>query len=97
MKHRFTTAANFEFVEATLYYERQREGLGLRFIGEVERGVDVILEAWRRWPEVEPGVRRYRLNRFPYGLFYRLASEDEIEILAVADLRRRPGYWKDRL
>ena len=38
----------------------------------------------------------YRLEPMPESLSPRF-SDDEIEILAVMDLRRRPGYWRKRL
>jgi len=40
-------------------------------------------------------TRRCRTKRFPYGLIYRCKG-DEILIVAVAHLHRRPGYWHDR-
>jgi hypothetical protein len=41
-------------------------------------------------------MRQHRLNRFPYGIVYQV-REDEIAILAVAHLHRRPRYWRDRI
>lgn len=96
MKYRYNHAAELEMIDAALYYEAQRPGLGLDFADEVAAGIATILEAPQRWTEVEPGLRRYQIRRFPYGLFYRLIG-NEVEIVAVADLRRRPGYWRNRL
>jgi len=45
---------------------------------------------------VEANLRKCRVLRFPYGLLFR-DREDHIEIIAVMHLRRRPGYWKDRV
>ena len=95
MTHRFNRVAELEMLQAALRYEAQRPGLGAEFAREVDAGIKVILDAPERWPEVEPGVRKYRMNRFPYGLFYRVDG-NEVEIVAVADLRRRPGYWRNR-
>jgi hypothetical protein len=36
------------------------------------------------------------LKRFPFGILY-VATVDEIVVLAVMHLRRRPGYWQGRL
>jgi len=33
--------------------------------------------------------------RFPYHVVYRL-EDDEIVILAIAHMKRRPGFWKHR-
>ena len=35
-------------------------------------------------------------TEFPYALLYRVWNE-QIEILAVMHLSRKPGYWADRL
>jgi len=41
-------------------------------------------------------ARRYAFPRYPFSLVYILRGED-IEIVAVAHGRRRPGYWRARL
>lgn len=41
-------------------------------------------------------VRQKNLQRFPYGLVYRLRDQ-EITIYAFTHLSRRPGCWKGRL
>ena len=42
------------------------------------------------------GTRRARLEGFPYAVVYRELSAEEIEIVAVAHLRRGPKYWANR-
>lgn len=97
MNYRFNVRAKDDLRDAVVYYELQRLGLGAEFAVEVGIGIARILDAPRRWSEVEPGVRKYRLDRFPYGIIYRLPSPQQIEIIAIFDLRRRPDSWKDRL
>lgn len=97
MKHRYHVLAGRELLAATAFYEGQREGLGADFLDEIDKGIEVILQAPDRWPEMEPGLRKYRINRFPYALLYHRREADLIEILVVLDLRRDPGYWRDRL
>lgn len=42
--------------------------------------------------------RKLRVERFPYAVIYRVKEEQEVlQIIAVANLQRRPGYWKHRL
>jgi uncharacterized protein YuzE len=48
------------------------------------------------YPEIEPGIRRSRLARFPYGLIYGLDGETLV-VVAVAHLHRRSRYWIDRI
>lgn len=92
----FHPAAENELVEAAEFYESRSAGLGHRLIDHVEQGVLAIAEAPRRWPAFAGEVRRYLLPPFPYGLLYSELSE-QILVVAVMHLHRRPGYWKDRL
>jgi mRNA-degrading endonuclease RelE of RelBE toxin-antitoxin system len=40
-------------------------------------------------------LRQFHLRRFPYKLIYRV-DDDNLRIIAVAHIRRRPGYWAVR-
>jgi plasmid stabilization system protein ParE len=82
--------------DAALYYEGQREDLGDEFVEDFLLAVTEIEEAPTRWPEILPGVRRFRLSRFPYAIVYRVLS-DRVDVIAVAHQSRREGYWQDRL
>jgi hypothetical protein len=79
------------------FYETRRRGLGIKFALEVGIGISTILEAPRRWPEIEPGYRKNRLDPFPYALIYHLPTPQILEIVAVFDLRRQPGSWRNNL
>jgi len=46
--------------------------------------------------EIEQGLRRCLLSRFPYGIIYGVDSETII-VVAVAHLHREPRYWIDRI
>jgi hypothetical protein len=41
-------------------------------------------------------TRRRLVKRFPFGIICQTKS-DALHVIAVADLRRRPGYRQDRL
>jgi len=97
MNFRYNSRAESELWDAALYYESHRPELGIRFLNAVDAGLAAILDHPRRWPEIDAGIRRYRLERFPYALVYRQVADDVVEIIAVTHLRRRPGYWQDRL
>ena len=66
------------------------------FLEELGRAVEVVTETPGRWPQYRAGTRRYIFPRFPYFLVYRLLN-DQVEVVAVAHGRRRPGYWRSRL
>lgn len=87
--------AEAELQDAAAWYDERTPGLGLRFVLAVRKKTDEICEAPQRWP-LAAGSRRVLLGRFPYALVYREISEDEIEIIAVAHLKRRVSYWAGR-
>lgn len=85
-----------EALSAALWYRERSPSTAERFIAEVNRVLDTILDAPLRWPISARGTRRVKLPCFPYLVIYR-AEENRVLILAVAHGHRRPGYWKNRL
>jgi hypothetical protein len=93
---RFLEVAELELDQAIQWYGAQAPGLGDAFLIETISAADRIAHYPDGWQSLGEGIRRCRLNRFPYGLIYTIDSGD-ILVLAVAHLHRRPGYWRDRL
>jgi len=91
----FLPDAEEEMLQAAVYYESQSSGLGIDYLSKVERAVQAIEESPMTWPIVEGELRRRLVRRFPFGILYRIDPE-EIVIVAVAHLRRKPGYWRER-
>jgi toxin ParE2 len=87
--------AEAELQDAATWYDERSPGLGLRFVLAIHAKADEIAEAPHRWP-LGAGTRRVLMGRFPYALVYREVAEEEIEIVAVAHLHRRPAYWSPR-
>jgi hypothetical protein len=50
-----------------IWYEAQREGLGERFVSEVDALIDRIRYHPLQFPVIEPPVRRGLLHCFPYA------------------------------
>jgi len=96
MKVRFLALAQKELDDAVDWYNGQATELGLEFLDEVDRAVRRTVSFPMSCPEIESGVRRCLLARFPYGLIYGVDG-NTIVILAVAHLHRNPRYWVDRL
>ena len=92
----FHNLAKVELNEAARYYERRSPGLGTAFVAEVERCTAAIVEHPEMSPIVMGTIRRRLLQRFPYGLLYRVRPE-HVRILAVMNLKRRPAYWIGRI
>ena len=101
MRVRIHPGASADLTSAGDWYEQQLSGLGADLADEVDHALDAIAErpmTWPLWPEVGEavGVRRFLLARFPFAVGC-IVEGSEIVVLAVAHLRRRPGYWLDRL
>lgn len=91
----FHPEARREFEQAIDYYEDREPGLGLDFAAEVHNTIERIVDYPEAWSEVESGIRRCLVKRFPYGVLYAV-HHGQIVVLAVMHLHRRPGYWRDR-
>ena len=90
-----------EATGATSWYENRRPGLGSQFLNELEATLSRIGEAPASFPRLldvspELGVRRVLMRRFPYGLLF-IELEASVRVVAVAHLKRRPGYWLSRV
>ena len=96
MRFYFHPEANAEFDRAVEYYEQCQLGLGLEFAEEVYAVIPRIIEYPDAWSAMSKNTRRCLTNRFPFGVIYQVKT-DGLRIIAVANLHRRPGYWKERI
>ena len=95
MIHSFHPEAEEELLEAVSYYEACEHGLGGEFFFEIKATIGRIIEFPELWPALDGEVRRCLARRFPFGVLYGI-EEEEVFILAVMHLRRRPNYWRHR-
>jgi plasmid stabilization system protein ParE len=96
VKFTFHPSAQIELDQAIDYYESCELDLGLQFSREVYSVVERIVRFPTAWSSFSSRTRRCLTTRFPYGVIYQI-KEDNIRIIAVAHLSRRPGYWNERL
>jgi plasmid stabilization system protein ParE len=92
---KFHRAANNEFIEASTWYEEKRAGLGAEFIAEIECCLTVMADYPTRYAVVYKEVRQIAVNKFPYGLYFRVEAK-RIVVLAVFHSRRNPSIWQTR-
>lgn len=97
MKLRFLILAQQELDDAVAWYNEQSVGLGFDFLDEVDRAVRRTVAFPMSCPEIEHGLRRCLLSRFPYGLIYGMIEDDSIVVVAVTHLHRLPRYWTNRI
>jgi toxin ParE1/3/4 len=92
---RFNPLAEAELFEAARWYDEHSSGLGAAFVDAVHDATSMVLAAPKRWRFVR-GTHRYLMGKFPFAIVYRENSEEEVEIVAVAHLKRRQRYWSKR-
>jgi toxin ParE1/3/4 len=96
MNYRFHPAAEAEHLEQIGFYESREAGLGGRYREHFLKALQSICEFPARDPIERPlNIRRRVLRAFPLTIIYR-ERQGDIEVLAVAHYRRRPGYWVSR-
>jgi toxin ParE1/3/4 len=89
--------AQAEIEDAAAWYDGERSGLGLEFIAALDHAFDDLLSAADQnpiWMAGKP-YRSVLLRRFPYMVLYRV-EPDRVVIVAVAHVKRSPGYWLGR-
>jgi hypothetical protein len=92
----FHTEAILEAKEAADWYAERSLSAAMNFKSELRLAEDNVTVQPETWSAYLHGTRCYRLNQFPYGLVY-IERGDRIIGIAVAHLKRRPGYWRQRL
>ena len=98
---RFASEAEVDLDDAVRWYERQRAGLGLALVAEVNEvvsGIERCPQLGALVPHVGTALtaRRIPVRRFPYYVVW-VVTDDLIYVVAVAHNRRRPGYWRQRI
>jgi toxin ParE1/3/4 len=82
------------FAEAT-WYGSQEPDLQARFLAkwkDAENRMPSHPELYRCF---DSNLRKCRFDVFPYTLVFRV-QENELQVIAVMHMSRRPGYWKER-
>ena len=93
MTYRLHPEAEAEHLDAVAYYETWNAGLGARYLAEFDQILKRVCASPHRYRiDRHPDIRRVRMERFPFTIFYR-ETKGRIEVLAVAHHRRRPTYW----
>ncbi len=89
----FDAEARQDADQAAVHYEQREDGLGLEFLMELDRTIRRIQFDPESWQLIGSNVRRARLRRFPYDVYFRVYS-DSFLIIAVAHHHQRPRRWR---
>jgi plasmid stabilization system protein ParE len=88
--------ADAELDAAVAFYEACRPGLGLDFAAEVYRSIELACDYPDAGSPISARLRRRLVRRFPFAVLYENTGK-AIHVIAVADQRRRPDYWRRRI
>ena len=89
--------AEQEFHDAAQWYAEQSIFAAERFIAAIAAALETVTENPERFQRVGEGVQVYRLDSFPYKLYYEFDSvRQHVRFLCVMHNKRRPDYWRDR-
>jgi toxin ParE1/3/4 len=87
--------AQEDIVEAWLYFESQRTGLGDMFVDELGLSFDRIGDKPLSFPLVYTQKRRAILRKFRFNAFFTFDGS-EVHLLAVMHGSRDPKRWQKR-
>jgi len=87
--------AELDALEAGMWYEGERAGLGSDFLSELRETFTRVEAAPSQFPRVFRDVRRAILHRFPFGVFFVLEG-DVATVMAITHLHRDPHSWQSR-
>lgn len=91
----FRRAATADLAKAYQWYEAEAPGLGEELLAAVAAAVASAADMPELYPVVRGDVRRLVVDRFPYGVFYRVVRE-RVVVIAVVHHRRDPARWHRR-
>ncbi len=98
MTEDFHPEARSEFLETIQFYAERKEGLGEEFRDAMRDALNSIAADPLRYQRVKGEIRVFRLNRFPFYIYYEfMPTINSIWIWGVIHHRRRPDFWHDRL
>jgi plasmid stabilization system protein ParE len=92
----FRPEASVDLDSARRWYENQQPGLGSEFARSVADTITRVQGMPRMYVRVLEDVRRAKLRRFPYLIYYRLLA-DRVEVLAVLHGSRHQDVWQERV
>jgi hypothetical protein len=96
MKIYILDRAEEDLFEGYRFYEGQSPGLGTYFLNCIYSDIESLLLYAGIHRTVHKNYRRLLSERFPFAIYYNV-SEETINIYAIVDCRREPGWIRDRL
>lgn len=87
--------AQDDVLETRDWYDGQQPGFGDAFNDALKEFIERIRATPETYSLALKNVRRGKLRRFPYVVYYRIL-DDRVEVIAVLHGRRDPRVWQSR-
>lgn len=97
MKVEFLSVAESEIAEAIQYYNERQPGLGHDFYYEFKVALNRLVSFPNAWPIFADPIRRILLQKFPYGVLYKVGESKTIIIYGLMHLRSCPNTWQSKV
>lgn len=88
-------AARADVSEAFRWYEERSVGLGHEFLRSMRVALRAVEQAPLQFPIAIDDIRRVRLRRFPYMIYFVVLAK-HISVIAVTHGRRNSQHWQSR-
>jgi toxin ParE1/3/4 len=90
--------AELDIDNAFIWYEIAQIGLGNDFFETVNKSVLFISNNPFSCTEIYNDIRRFVIKKFPYGIYYKVKSEEkEIQIIGVIHFKRSKRIMRTRI
>ncbi len=90
MKLSYTNRAKDDIEIAILWYEKQRNGLGLEFFERIRECEKLIMLQPKMYHKSYSIFRQCVLKRFPFSIYYTIENNKNIIVHSVFDNRQDP-------
>ena len=87
--------ARADLAKAFGWYEERRLGLGHEFLRAARDTLAAIEHDPEQFPVAIDDIRKLRLRRFPYVVYYVILTH-HVSVIAVTHGRRHPRRWQSR-
>jgi toxin ParE1/3/4 len=88
--------ATADAINASEWYDERVDGLGMRFLNQLDAAMTSIHESPSSYPVYRREIRRIRVDRFPYAVFFSV-TELRVVVLGVLHLYRDPRLLRKML
>jgi len=84
--------ARLDAINAALWYESQRIGLGLDFELCLEAGLNQTQRYPFQYQQRYKNIRIHFIERFPYGIHY-LVENETVYVIGIFHTHKNPNNW----